>query len=189
MTLTYFKLCYALGSPLPVILTLTSTDNQALDVLSAPSACRLHLIRSLANGSDATCDAATRRSSNFFSESVSQASFWPSTEGAREDFKRTLHGELEIHKGMKPSFTFPRLTIRYTLNLLAFDTPGFTSATDDPLLIEKVTIVSSQAPGIVARSHIPPGYDHKPKSDYNKSVGLLENGNQRFYQHHGTGFN
>jgi hypothetical protein len=79
---------------------------------------------------------------------------------------------------------------QYTLVLLPFEAAGFQSAcTEEPdaLLTEKVTIVTAQTPGIKPRSLAPPGYIQKQGGDYDKAVGYLENGNQRFFQRHGTG--
>lgn len=54
---------------------------------------------------------------------------------------------------------------------------------DSVLLSEQVTLTTRQIPGLITRSYAPPGYE-KPKAvDYSKSVGLLENGNQRFLHH------
>ncbi|KAF9466643.1 hypothetical protein BDZ94DRAFT_1212834 [Collybia nuda] len=181
-------LTYAVGSPMPLILTLKSPDTQALDVLSAPNAIRLHLIRSMTTGSDATDEGMTRRTDNYFLEGVGQAYFWTSSE--QDGNKRVLQGELEISRNLKPSFVFPRFTIQYHLELLPFKAPGFVSAImegDVALLTEKVTIATMQTPGITPRSRAPPGYERPQQVDYNKSVGFLENGNQRFYHHTGHG--
>jgi len=106
------QLCYPIGSPLPLIITFTGTDSQALDLLSVPSSIQLHLVRSIATGSDAAAEDVIRRSNNFFLESVGQAFFWPSSEGAPEAGSRSLQGELEVKKTLKPGFLFPRFSIR-----------------------------------------------------------------------------
>ena len=94
-------------------MTIVSSDTQALDILSSPTSVQLHLVRSMATGSDATGDAnLPRRSTNFFKESAGQASFWPCNEGAEMENERTLEGELQIGKTLKPSFVFPRFAIR-----------------------------------------------------------------------------
>ncbi|KAJ3903972.1 hypothetical protein F5879DRAFT_1010172 [Lentinula edodes] len=179
------ELAFPVRSPIPLFLTLRSNDEQALDILSSPSAIRVFLVRSLANGSDAVDDDVVRRSNNFFVESAGQAVFWSAS---RDKNSRTLQGELEVRHGVKPSFVFPRFAIRYSLDLLPFAAPGFqldtTANGDSVLLSETVTICTTHAPGIVPRSYTPPGYEHpQGGGDYNKSMGLLENGNQRFYHH------
>jgi hypothetical protein len=96
-------------------MTITSGDDQALDLLSTPSSIRVHLVRSLANGSDAMDDDAPRRSNNFFRETVARAFFWPRQDGAPEPGKRILEGEVDVKKNLKPSFIFPRFAVRVSI--------------------------------------------------------------------------
>ncbi|KAF5391540.1 hypothetical protein D9757_002499 [Collybiopsis confluens] len=178
-------LAFPLRSPIPLFLTVRSKDQQALDIISSPTAIRVFLVRSLANGSDAIDDAAVRRSNNFFTESVGQAVFWPTSRDANS---RTLQGELEVRHGVKPTFVFPRLAIRYSIDLLPFDAPGFqldNVADEDPVLLsDQVTICTTHTPGITPRSYMPPGYEQPVGGgDYIRSMGMLENGNQRFLHH------
>ncbi|KAK7436992.1 hypothetical protein VKT23_006722 [Stygiomarasmius scandens] len=180
-------LSYPVKSPIPFFISLTSrdSDDQALDVLSAPSAIKLFLVRSMATGSDAIIDddSVKRRSNNFFKEGVGQAIFWPSSEGSMG--MRQLQGELEIKQGLKPSFVFPRLSIRYTLDLLPFEAPGFVSSSGDKeyLHSERIAITTQPASGPAPKSYAPPGYERPTGGDYTRSMGMLENGNQRFYHH------
>lgn len=53
----------------------------------------------------------------------------------------------------------------------------------DILLSEPVVISSHQLPGINPHSYAPPGYERPRSENYVNSVGLLENGNQRFIGH------
>ncbi|KAJ7476230.1 hypothetical protein FB451DRAFT_1397558 [Mycena latifolia] len=181
-------LSYTIGSPIPLILTLKSEDVHALDTLSNPKAIGVHLVRSVALGSDAMEERTERRSNTFFISGVGQAFFWPSSEGGPEPGKRTLRGELDVKKHVKPSFLFPRFSVRYTLELLPFSATGFTALGTESgksLISERVTITTKQVPGISPRSYAPPGYEKPPENDYNSAMGYLENGNQRFYHHHG----
>ncbi|KAJ7261800.1 hypothetical protein B0H12DRAFT_1105794 [Mycena haematopus] len=181
-------LAFTIGSPIPLILTLKSEDDHALDTLANARAIKLHLVRSIALGSDAMDDKAERRSNNFFPTGAGQGYFWPSTEGATEAGKRTMRGEVEVKKGTKPGFYFPRFTVRYTLELLPFSITGFVSLGTEPgkpLLSEPVQIMTRQIPGVIPRSYAPPGYEKPEENDYNSAVGFLENGNQRFYHHGG----
>ncbi|KAJ6507966.1 hypothetical protein C8R47DRAFT_1100150 [Mycena vitilis] len=183
-------LSFTIGSPIPLIMTLKSTDDHALDTLANSKAIKLHLVRSIALGSDAMEERASsdRRSTNFFLSGAGQAYFWPSAEGAKEPGTRTMSGELEVKKGIKPTFRFPRFTVRYTLDLLPFAITGFTSPGTEQgksLLSEPVTIATRHVPGIVPKSYAPPGYEKPEENDYNSAVGYLENGNQRFYHHGG----
>ncbi|KAL5486115.1 hypothetical protein ACEPAI_7159 [Sanghuangporus weigelae] len=181
-------LSYALGSPIPLFLTLKGTDSQALDLLSQPSAQNIFLTRTIAIGSTATDDAAPRRSNNTFPEQVSRAYWWPSEEGAPQDAVRVLQGEIDVPKTLKPEFMFPRLLLRYHVSVFPFSTAGFapehSTPKNEPLLAEKISIVTDNAPGVIPRSHAPPGYVKPAEGNYNNSMGYLENGNQRFYGHH-----
>ncbi|KAH9944844.1 hypothetical protein B0H21DRAFT_823116 [Amylocystis lapponica] len=181
-------LSYARGSPVPVNLTLAGSDKQALDLLAAPSAVNLHLVRARALGEHATNDAATMNSNTLFREVVGSAYLWPATEGAPEERTRTLQGELALNANLKPSFVFPTFSLRYTIALFAFQAPGFSSAVPagEPLLSEKIVVTSAHSVGPAPRSYAPPGYKLPEAPNYNISVGYLENGNQRFY-HHGGG--
>lgn len=72
---------------------------------------------------------------------------------------------------------------------MAFESPNFTpdkTSSDETLTSTKITIATMPTPGIKIRSHAPPGYIQPQGGDYNKSMGLLENGNQRFYHHGGV---
>ncbi|KAL7279290.1 hypothetical protein ACG7TL_007131 [Trametes sanguinea] len=176
--------------PIPIILTLEGSDEQALDLLSTPSSVRMHLLRVRLVGSHAMQDESAGRSNNVFRETVGTAFFWPSDEGAPQPAKRVLQGELEVKKGLKLGFTFPRFSLRYMLALLPFQAPGFAPAApagpdSEALLTVPVSITTVNAPGVVPRSYAPPGYVFPEEGDYNTAVGYLENGNQRFYHHHG----
>ncbi|KAJ7094274.1 hypothetical protein C8R44DRAFT_645459, partial [Mycena epipterygia] len=169
-------LSFTIGSSIPLTLTLKSDDIHALDVLANTKATRLHLVRSIALGSDAMEERAERKSKSFFVTGVGQAFFWPSTEGAPEAGKRTMTGELEVKKHLKPSFLFPRFSVRYTLELLPFAATGFTPLDAEPgksLLSEPVKIATKQVPGVTPRSYAPPGYEKPPENDYNAPVGYL----------------
>ena len=94
------------------MLTLTSADPQALSLLSSPSEIQVFLMRSMALGSEADReDGVRRRSNNYFREISSQAYFWSLSE-AEETGIKTLQGEVDVSKALRPSFSFPRLSIR-----------------------------------------------------------------------------
>jgi len=180
-------LSYAIGSPIPLYMTLTSDDSQALDLLSTPSSIKVQLFRARAVGSSALKTDTAGRSDNTFREVCGTAVFWPTTmEDASVDGKRRLQGELEVRKWLKPSFTFPQFTLKYSVSLMRFDAPGFVQTGTDPVLqTEKVVIHTANAIGVTPRSYAPPGYEHKEEGNYNNAVGYLEIGNQRFYHHGG----
>ncbi|KAH7903087.1 hypothetical protein BJ138DRAFT_1021168, partial [Hygrophoropsis aurantiaca] len=117
-------LSYPRGAAFPLVFTLTSTDAQALDLLSAPSNIRLFLIKSLATGSDATNENVERPAdgSNLFFETVAKAIFWPSEDNQARSSEsqrgsRVLWGELDVKMALPPSFFFPRFTIRVRSSL------------------------------------------------------------------------
>jgi len=179
-------LSYATGSPIPFMLTFTGQDESVLDAFAMAKAIQLRLRRSMATGDEATDENGARRTDNHFSQDMGIGYFWPSQEGAAQSLKRVFQGELEVAKGLKPSFIFPKVSLRYTLVLLPFDVQDFVpSSPPSPVLIsEPVKICTRQVPGLKIHSYAPPGYDKPNLIDYNKSVGLLENGNQRFLPHH-----
>ncbi|KAH8117915.1 hypothetical protein DFH11DRAFT_1571413 [Phellopilus nigrolimitatus] len=182
-------LSYANGSPIPLLLTLKSSDAQALDLVAQPSASAIFLTRTIAIGSTATDETSPRRSNNTytFPEHIARAFWWPVSEGAFSKDTRILQGEIDVKKDVKPGFVFPRLSIRYHISLFPFTASCFvpSAPADQLLLSEKVEIVTENAPGVVPRSHAPPGYTKPEEGNYNNSMGYLENGNQRFYHHHG----
>ncbi|KAH0832895.1 hypothetical protein J3R83DRAFT_11847 [Lanmaoa asiatica] len=181
------SLTYGRGTAIPLWLTLTGNDEQALDLLSIPKVVRILLVRSLATGSDATNDTDHRTDNSFF-ENVARAVFW-APEDYRGPGQRVLQGEVDIKGSLKPSTLFPRFTISYHLDLQPFEAAGFvaTAPKSTPLLRQKVTIANFPALGVPVRSNAPPEYIQEQGADYNSSVGLLENGNQRFFHHGGTG--
>lgn len=109
------QLSFATGSPIPLHLTFSSADEQALDLLSSAGAIRFHLFRERLIGSHAIKEGAVGQSNNTFREVMSSAVFWPSQEGAQEPGKRKLQGELEVRKGLRPTFVFPRFTLRVSV--------------------------------------------------------------------------
>ncbi|KAF5326926.1 hypothetical protein D9619_004162 [Psilocybe cf. subviscida] len=179
-------LSYATGSPIPFMATFTGQDASVLETVAVAKAIQLRLRRSMATGDEATDDNGVRRTDNHFSQDMGIGYFWPSQEGAAQPLKRVFQGELEVVKGLKPSFIFPKVSLRYTLVMLPFDIQGFVpSSPPSPVLLsEPLKICSRQVPDLKIHSYAPPGYDKPNLIDYNKSVGLLENGNQRFLPHH-----
>ena len=100
-------------------MTLQGSDEQALDLLSTPSAVRLSLLRMRLVGSHAISDdLESGRSNNSFTDSAGTAFFWPSSEGAPEPGTRVLQGELEVKKSLKPGFVFPRFSVRVSARTL-----------------------------------------------------------------------
>ena len=116
------QLSFATGSPIPLFVTFSCADEQALDLLCAPGAIKFHLFRERLIGSHAIREGAVGQSNNTFREVMGTAAFWPSREGAQAPGTRTLQGELEVRKGLRPTFVFPRFTLRvsrFPLHVLA----------------------------------------------------------------------
>jgi hypothetical protein len=192
---------------MPLRLTFTGTDEQALDLLSSPQATRVLLKRSLATGSDATTEDAGKHTDNFFVEIMAHAFFWPARDSSTTG-KRILEGEVNLKKTLKQSVIFPHFAVRvgnlfflscqrtlfmdgsqYHLEVYPFEVAGFMHAppVPGPLLSQPVNVTSFHAAGVVMRSFAPPEYAQEKNENFNNSVGLLENGNQRFYHHAGPG--
>ncbi|CCL99286.1 uncharacterized protein FIBRA_01302 [Fibroporia radiculosa] len=182
-------LSFARGSAIPLFVTISSTDEQALDLLASPGAVKIYLIRYRVLGTHATEDKYSDHSSHVFHERVGAAYFWPSTERASGDRVRMMQGELNVEVSSKPSFIFPEFSLRYKLALFPPHAPGFSSklTADKPLVVEEVTVTTAEAAGVYSRSYAPPGYMQPVDPDYNNTVGYLENGNQRFMHHGGHG--
>jgi hypothetical protein len=189
--------------------TLRSSHSDALDLFSSPTALPVHFLRTLALGSAAMSpEAGVRRSNNTLVDVIARACWWPeASAGAATEGERRLRGEVQLPKGLKPSFLFPRhslwvrlgltrldssivcsrcITRQYTLVLLPPSPTGFAPAANptEPLTHERVKVTTANARGVVPRSDAPPGYEVPKEGNYNISVGFLENGNQRFIGHH-----
>ncbi|KAG2075333.1 hypothetical protein BDR04DRAFT_1150147 [Suillus decipiens] len=179
-------LSYARGSAMPLWLTFTGTDEQALDLLANDQAIHIFLMRSLATGSDATNDQAGKRTGSFVNI-MARAVFWPARDGSTIG-KRVLQGEVSLKKTLKQSVIFPRFSVRYHLEVHPFEAVGFVHEphVSGPLLTQPVNVTSFNATGIVMRPFAPPKYAEEIEN-FNNNVGVLENGNQRFYHHGGYG--
>ena len=87
----------------------------------------------------------------------------------------------------------PKLTVlnslQYDLLLMQPKLAGFEpSSTIGTIASQTIEIVSASAPGVQARSFLPPGYEEPEAfSNFNIATGLLENGNFRFLHHAGVG--
>ena len=106
------QLSFATGSPIPLFLSFTSSDEQALDLLCTTSAIRLALLRERLVGSHATVVGAPGQSSNTFREVMGTAYFWPSQDGTVQHGRRQLQGEIDVRKSLRPTFVFPRFSLR-----------------------------------------------------------------------------
>ena len=106
------QLSFATGSAIPIFVTFSSEDEQALDLVCSPNSARFHLYRERLIGSHAIKEGAVGQSNNTFREVMGTAALWPSHEIPPEAGKRHFQGEIEIRKGLRPTFTFPRFSLR-----------------------------------------------------------------------------
>ncbi|KAG2126748.1 hypothetical protein BD769DRAFT_789990 [Suillus cothurnatus] len=177
-------LSYARGSAIPLWLTFTGTDEQALDLLANYQATRVFLKRSLTTGCGATSDHAGKHTDNFFVQTMARAVFWPARDASTAG-KRVLQGEVKLKQTFKQSVVFPRFSVRYHLEVHPFEAVGFvhTPHVSGPLLIQPVNVTSFHATSIVMRSFAPPEYAEESEN-FGNPVSLLDNG---FFHHGGYG--
>jgi hypothetical protein len=101
---------------MPLRLTFTGTDEQALDLLSSPYATSILLKRSL----DASSHATTRDPGHHvqtFVETVARAVFWPAKHAGTIGM-RVLEGEIKLGKTFLQSVVFPHFTVK--VRILSF---------------------------------------------------------------------
>ncbi|KAJ3525039.1 hypothetical protein NMY22_g10741 [Coprinellus aureogranulatus] len=146
---------YPLGSPVPLSLTLKSSDKDALDLLATPRAL----------GPRACAVAFNSFAARWAGKGEHTANAPQGGPGGENITERRFKGELNVPSTAIPSFTFPRCHVSYTLDLHPLFAPGWTSLPTSsseqptPILSEPVTIVAKRAPGVPrARSAAPPGY-------------------------------
>ncbi|KAJ7158493.1 hypothetical protein C8R46DRAFT_1109353 [Mycena filopes] len=147
-------LCYTRGAPIPCAITLSSTDAQALDLLSAPRAIPVHLRRRLKpllpaskrNGMfDANADLSVDPAEN-----IAAATWWPSVDGAhgqgqgsaRRIHRRRLDGEIQLPVSLKPSCRIAHFAVEYTVEVLPFKATAFVAVETKPMLRQSVEIVT-----------------------------------------------
>ncbi|KAJ7476128.1 hypothetical protein FB451DRAFT_1245886 [Mycena latifolia] len=145
------NLCYTRGSPIPLVITLSSTDAQALDLLSAPRAISVHLrrrLKPLMPASKRNCqEAATSR-------------------GVRW---RRLDGEIQL-----PDIA--HFAVEYTVEVLPFKAIAFIPTDCKPLLkqdVEIVTMFANNCPR--PRAYAPPQYNvaaEEARDNYFNADGL-----------------
>ncbi|KAJ7455217.1 hypothetical protein B0H11DRAFT_247815 [Mycena galericulata] len=160
-------LCYTRGSPIPCVMTLSSPDAQALDLLSSPRALSVHLRRRLkpvtpASKRNGIFDANADLSADPV-ENMTAASWWPVPEGdatLRGIHTRRLDGEIQLPTTLKPSSRIAHFAVDYTVEVLPFKAIAFTSADSRPLLVQGVEIVTMFPRNCPKpRTYAPPQYN------------------------------
>ncbi|KAI0704174.1 hypothetical protein C8T65DRAFT_654104 [Cerioporus squamosus] len=165
-------LCYTRGSVIPCLMTVETTDPQALDLLSAPRSLLVRLLRQIATGEGTLRTAGGKKLPSLGSNARS-----------RQQYRRVLHGEIHLSAGLKPTCrlgTFeltvsPPALMRarvaeaqcrcigakyavavYPPRAAAFQPEG---GGNSILQQEPVVIATVYAPGPRPRINSPPGYD------------------------------
>jgi hypothetical protein len=153
-------LSYTRSTVIPLYLRLSSSDSQALDLLSSPKAITCHLRRrlKLRGLKDSLIDASVWRENAEYSQ---PAVWWNdkddgSDEKAREGTKY-LSGELHLVRNLKPTSAVPSFRIDYSVVLLPFKIAGFEGEGSEQLLEQPVEIVTAYAPGPHSKNFTPPG--------------------------------
>ncbi|KAF8527348.1 hypothetical protein JB92DRAFT_2698783 [Gautieria morchelliformis] len=146
-------LCYTRGTSIPFRLTLSCSDRQALDLFAGRGSLSIYLVRVLRTGQDATDEAKPTRTDNVSVKNVGKGIYWPSEDDDDTSETRKLVGEIPVAGELKPSFVFPRVTMRYRVTL-ALGAPGFDSESSGTFSRE-VDIATVLAPGPIPRSMVP----------------------------------
>ncbi|KAF9009611.1 hypothetical protein BDQ17DRAFT_1072921 [Cyathus striatus] len=144
-------LVYTRGTFIPTHLVLSSSDTQALDVLSSVKAVQVRLVQTLEYFQDPKNVAGGTEESDV----VTQAQWWnPQDPSAQDAGKRTLFGELHLPKDMQPSCSFLLLNVEYTVELFPFISPVFESGQrpDIPVLSCPVKIGTVNAAGPIPKA-------------------------------------
>ncbi|KAJ6520898.1 hypothetical protein DFH09DRAFT_1287349 [Mycena vulgaris] len=187
-------LCYTRGSPIPLIITLSSTDAQALDLLSAPRAISVQLRRRLkplmpASKRNGIFDANADLSADP-AENIAAGTWWPSLEGTQDNTgvgagtargvrRRRLDGEIQLATTLKPSARMAHFAVecrQYTIEVLPFKAIAFASTDTKPLLrqdVEIVTMFPTNCPR--PRAYAPPQYNvaaEEARDNYFNADGL-----------------
>ncbi|KAI0634594.1 hypothetical protein C8Q77DRAFT_768334 [Trametes polyzona] len=165
-------LCYTRGSVIPCLLTIETTDPQALDLLSAPRTPVVRLLRRIST-QDATAGSAgaktlARLDYEVTVQEVTAAVWWTDSHSRdpRCPQRRVLHGEIHLSAGLKPSCRLGKFELSYSVAVyppraVAFAPYGSAEAV---LQQEPVVIGTVYAAGPRPRVHSPPGYDDASSS-------------------------
>lgn len=156
-------LCYTRGSVIPLSLSLSSTDTQVLDLLSAKAITvrlkRVLKFRVKTAGPDENLYGQWSLEMKDDVEEMTSAVWWPSAEGAQTNLnERQFSGEIQLAKGLKPSCAISHLKLFYIVVFLPFEATGFTSANNGPLLEQTVEVATLYAKGPRPITYSPPNY-------------------------------
>ncbi|EIN05455.1 hypothetical protein PUNSTDRAFT_54853 [Punctularia strigosozonata HHB-11173 SS5] len=174
-------LSYPRGSVIPLFLALVSSDEQALDVLGAPSSPAVDLVVHLDFESKKIAGRDKYSDDSYHHRKITWASarWWvPAGDQKKVAGKRALHGELHLAPDLVPSFVFSSLSVSYQVVMYDFEATGFkprssgrSSSTTEggltELVAQTVEVGTVWPDGPRPRSFTPPAYG-PPK----RQVGL-----------------
>ncbi|KAI0076174.1 hypothetical protein K474DRAFT_1663295 [Panus rudis PR-1116 ss-1] len=153
-------LCYTRGTVIPLAMTLQSSDEQGLDLLSSPNAPTARLTRTSITSPSFIVphtDVGTRL---LHSEVISTAIWW--SVGAPLDGQRYLQGELAIPADAPPNCCILNFAMNYNVVLYPFRAVAFSSGQSETaeLLAQPVEIVTVDAlsPRPISYVNCPPQY-------------------------------
>jgi len=138
-------LSFAIGTPIPLFLDIFKDKASQLTLDSID----VRLVRTLITRS---ATGGERR------VEVARAVFWPAQDCSPRRIK--LWGEVVAAKRFTPSFDFSKCSVRYSIVFYPRNSPEETKC--QPLLEEPVLLTLRSAPGVVPRSHAPPGITPAP---------------------------
>ncbi|KAK7690954.1 hypothetical protein QCA50_006057 [Cerrena zonata] len=161
-------LCYTRGTVIPLIMTVSTSDLQALDLLSAPPALCVRLARS-AEFASSILSAAIKVVGPWQTspEFIADAAWWPildygGSSSASEDVSsKTLHGEIRIPEDASPSCLILNFQLQYSVGMFPPKAVAFTPACspDTLLLNQQVEVVTLHAQGPRPVAYLPPQYN------------------------------
>ncbi|KAH8102802.1 hypothetical protein DFH11DRAFT_323328 [Phellopilus nigrolimitatus] len=146
-------LAYARGSFVPCALVIKSPDPQVAELMTSPRAPCVLLKRMITRRSwpddEITLDGGEKL--------VGNASWMPLHNSSvnRQGFEKIAQGEIDLSPVLTPSFKFGKLELKYFVEMLPFDAPGFTPLNGDYLLRVEVVVTSFPAKGPRPKSYLP----------------------------------
>jgi len=185
-------LTYTLNTPIPLWVTMSSSDGQALDLLVASKAVKARLRRSLAVGWDADDEHREIRTDTTFDETSATAAIWPVTEPSsqsnenQETQRIAMEGEIFIPSQTKTSFIFSEVCLRYFIDFFVTEIPGFIFSGHLPgerISSQRIEIIYDPSHRRATSCRVPPGQSVEKGPNYDNSIGVLISANQRFLHH------
>ncbi|KAJ3490872.1 hypothetical protein NLI96_g1134 [Meripilus lineatus] len=151
LTRRSYQLSYTRGSIIPLSLSMSASDQQVLDLLSAPSTPQVHLVRKatvIPHMGVPTARALLPWDSNV--ETVGTAIWWrtPHPGSVERSRRRHLQGEIRVPKDLPPNCSILNFSIEYQITFETLKAVAFSITSKIPPTIEPVEITTTtpQAP-------------------------------------------